>query len=372
MQHCLTHRTRLRRKTGFRLRSRGEDAYASATFAYSPPRYVTLRLEDLTDLVRAEEKMEQSERKFALAMQSSPNGFAINRLSDGLYLEANRSESLMTGYCREELIGRSSLELNLWVDPEDRARFCRELDEKNTVSVFGAKLRRKSGEIREVLFFASLADIEGQRCILSEITDITDLKQMESALRRSHSELDRRVQERTAELTAANRKLEQQIRKRRTVESKLRLKEKQLKKRGDDLAESNAALRVLLRKREEDQGEIEEKIAAHLKQMVLPHVLKLQKLKLPGRAPVHLGALESNLMEIASPFAKVLSENLYHLTPTEMQVALLIKIDKSTKDIAAELHLSPKTVEFHRYNIRRKLGIGKKRLNLRSFLKTMT
>ena len=456
---------------------------------------------DVTRRKAVEQALQASERKFALAMQSSPNGFAITRLHDGMYLEANRSESVMTGYTREELIGRTSLELNLWVDPLDRARFCRELIEKKTVGGFETRLRKKDGRIRDCLFFASLAEIDGQQCVLSEIADITELRRtaaalraseerlrlategasvglwdwdaragtlyyndtyfrmlgyapgeftpsyavwlgllhpedreaadrltqasrkqgstmhsaeyrmrckdgsyrwvhdfwyvaeqeadgtarrmlgihidatarklIEAGLKHSHEELDRRVRERTAELMAANRKLEQQIRRRRTVESQLRLKEKQLKRRGDDLAETNAALKVLLQKREEDQREIEDKIAAHLKQMVLPHVVKLRNLKLAGRAPIHLSALESNLIQIASPFAKVLAENLYQLTPTEMQVAALIRDDKSTKEIAVALHLSNKTIEFHRYNIRRKLGLGRKQLNLRSYLKTL-
>jgi PAS domain S-box-containing protein len=627
LRHCLDQRTRLHRETSFRLVSRGEDARAYVTFTYSPPRYVAMQLQDITDLRRTERRLEQSERKFiefadllpeivfeldahgrvtflnrngaermgypdgrypvgasafdyfapedrpramenfrkvmagahlvvneytmrrrdgstfsalllsglllengrtvgargfiiditarkqldvalqaserrfALLTQTSPNAFAINRLDDGLYLEVNRSECEMTGYRREELIGRTSVELNLWVDPEDRSRLRQALLERGSVSGFGAKVRRKNGDIREGLFFAALADIDGEPCILSEIADITELRRTEEALRvseerlrmatagaglglwdwdivqntmycnetyyrmlgydpgdvglsyaawfelvhpedradaeritresllqgtrmqsaeyrmrckdgsyrwihdawavaehapdggarralgvhidvtdrklmehqlrRSHEELDRRVHERTAELVEANRTLEQQIRKCRAIETALLSKERQLKKRRDDLAETNAALKVLLKQHEQDRRETEERISAHLKQMVLPHVTKLKKSKLPGRVAAHVASLEANLREFASPFAKVLSENLYNLTPTEMQVAGLIKMDKSTKDIAAELHLSSKTIEFHRYNIRRKMGLGRKRLNLRSYLKTM-
>jgi DNA-binding CsgD family transcriptional regulator len=221
------------------------------------------------------------------------------------------------------------------------------------------------------LFSARLIDFNGERCLLSTVSDVTELHKAEEELKRSHEQLEQRVAERTAELTAANERLTQQIQRRQEVEAKLRAQEAQLKRKTGDLQEMNAALKVLLKRREEDQNEIMEKIGAHLKHMVLPYIEKLKTAKLPPRPMAYVATLESSLKDIAAPFAKSLSDNLYNLTPTEIQVAGLIKVDKSTKEIAAALSLSPKTVEFHRYNIRRKLGLGKKRLNLQSFLKTM-
>jgi PAS domain S-box-containing protein len=326
---------------------------------------------DISERKIAEDDLRASEEKFAQMFHASPYGYAITTFSDGRYLEANATESLMTGYSREELIGRSAIELGFYEDPEDGQRIRRLLVERGSIDNYPVRYCRKSGEIRWGLLSARLIDFNGERCLLSTVTDATELHNAEEQLKRSHEQLEQRVTERTAELTAANQKLKQQIQRRLEVERKLRSQEADLKRQANDLLEMNATLKVLLKKRDEGQREIEEKIGAHLKRMVLPYVEKLMRSKLPPRPSAYVAMLESNLKDIASPLAKNLSDNLYNLTPTEIQVISLIKIDKSTKQIASELNLSPKTVEFHRYNIRRKLGLGKKRLNLQSFLKTM-
>ena len=81
-----------------------------------------------------------------------------------------------------------------------------------------------------------------------------------------------------------------------------------------------------------------------------------------------LGIIESNLNDIISPFVCGLSINLLNFTPTELQVANLVKQGKTTKEIASILNLSAKTIEFHRDNIRKKLGIKNRKINLRTHL----
>ena len=86
----------------------------------------------------------------------------------------------------------------------------------------------------------------------------------------------------------------------------------------------------------------------------------------------YLDILESNLNDIISPFLKNLSSQYLNLTPTEIQVANLIREGKSTKEIAEILNISERAIEFHRNNIREKLGLKKAKTNLRSYLMTLT
>jgi DNA-binding CsgD family transcriptional regulator len=95
---------------------------------------------------------------------------------------------------------------------------------------------------------------------------------------------------------------------------------------------------------------------------------KLKKTRLDDIQKTYLGIIESNLDDIISPFVRGSSINLLDFTPTELQVANLVKQGKITKEIASILNLSPKTIEFHRDNIRKKMGIKNRKINLRTHL----
>ena len=84
-----------------------------------------------------------------------------------------------------------------------------------------------------------------------------------------------------------------------------------------------------------------------------------------------IDTLESNLRDVVSPFIKELSSRFLKLTPTEIKVATLVRDGKTTKDIAKLLNLSENTILSHRYQIRSKLGLKKKRVNLRSYLRNL-
>jgi DNA-binding CsgD family transcriptional regulator len=84
-----------------------------------------------------------------------------------------------------------------------------------------------------------------------------------------------------------------------------------------------------------------------------------------------VGILESNIKEIVSPFASKISSRFLSLTPTEIQVASLIRDGKTSKEIAALINASENTVRSHRFHIRSKLGIKNKKVNLRSYLQSL-
>ncbi|MBR9985790.1 MAG: PAS domain S-box protein [Desulfosarcina sp.] len=148
----------------------------------------------------------------------------------------------------------------------------------------------------------------------------------------------------------------------------LKAREKELKERTESLSEVNTALEVLLQKREADRAEVEEKMLTNAKSLILPYLEKLKASRMDERQRIYLKLVESNLNEIISPLSRRMSRHYLNFTPAEIQVANLVKQGKTTKDAAQILGLSTRTIEAVRYTIRRKLGIKKKRSNLRSYL----
>ncbi|WP_228723417.1 CBS domain-containing protein [Desulfosediminicola flagellatus] len=144
-----------------------------------------------------------------------------------------------------------------------------------------------------------------------------------------------------------------------------------LQKRSEELEETNAALRVLLKQREIDKEEINLIFQQNVDQLVLPFFSKLHK---SNSCPNHkklLKSVENNLRQISSPFAHRISNLFAKLTPAEMQVANLIKNGHSSKEIATLLNLSDKTIYTHRRNIRQKSGITNQKVNLQTILQQL-
>ena len=111
-----------------------------------------------------------------------------------------------------------------------------------------------------------------------------------------------------------------------------------------NLEEPNTALRVLLKRREEDKAELEEKVLFNVRELVMPLLEKLERTGLDKRQKVYVSSLESNLTDIISPFSRRLSSLHLDFTPTEMEVANLVKYGKTTKEIAELLNLSGRTI----------------------------
>ncbi|MEJ2363744.1 MAG: PAS domain S-box protein [Deltaproteobacteria bacterium] len=147
--------------------------------------------------------------------------------------------------------------------------------------------------------------------------------------------------------------------------------EAELLKKSRHLEEVNAALNVLLKRREEDKNDLEEKILANVKELVLPYVEKLKNSRLRSDQKTLVGILESNMKEIFSPFVSKLSSRFLSLTPAEIKVANLIKDGKTSKEIAVLLNASENTIRSHRFHIRSKLDIRNQKVNLRSYLRSI-
>lgn len=165
------------------------------------------------------------------------------------------------------------------------------------------------------------------------IQDITGRKQLEDLLRRSHDEMEKLVQERTAAMEDAN-----------------------------------MALRVLLKKRDEDKKQLEETVITNIQELVLPQLERLKGCGLAGRAAISVETLMENFTHITKPLLMGKSLGHLKLTASELKIASLIRQKKTTRDIALITGLSPRTIDRHRDNIRKKLGLSNKNINLTSYL----
>jgi len=144
--------------------------------------------------------------------------------------------------------------------------------------------------------------------------------------------------------------------------------EKDLEIKTESLTEMNAALNVLIKNMESKESDIQEQVTANIQHLVLPYLSKIRNYTADSTRKSLLDIVESNLNKITANFTHQLASSLYSLTSTEIKVADLVRIGKTTKEIGAVLNISYKTVESHRERIRKKIGIKNKKINLRSHL----
>ena len=191
----------------------------------------------------------------------------------------------------------------------------------------------------------ALKDKKGKPTAVLEISrDITEKVRVDDELQKAHDELEQRVYERTKELEIKTKNLE----------------------------EINIAMKVLLKKRDEDKKDIEDNVLTNIRKLIEPYFEKLRKTELDSRQKAFLNIMESNFQEITSQFTRKISLGELNLTQAEIQIANLIRQGNSSKEIAEIINISVRTVNTHRRNIRKKIGLNKKRVNLRSYLLSLS
>ncbi|MFB3925068.1 MAG: PAS domain S-box protein [Syntrophales bacterium] len=285
---------------------------------------------DMTERRKAEEALRQSEQKFRELFENA-NDMIYFLDFKGNVLSCNASTAKTYGYSPEEMLG---LNINQFVDknhlPTARNILQKKLEGKEDSDPQELLTYTKGGEAVWVEVNTRLVREKGIPVSIQGIArNITERKRMEEALKR---------------------------------------RERELEEKSRNLEEANMALKVLLKHREEDRAELEEKVLYNMKELILPYIDKLKMTRIDSHQLNQLNILESNVNEVISPFLRNLSLKYPNLTPREIQIINFIKEGRTTKEIAKLTNSSARTIDFHRDNIRKKLNLKNRKANLRSYL----
>jgi PAS domain S-box-containing protein len=143
-------------------------------------------IRDVTTRKEAERALQRGEFRYRTLFDLAPDPIAVGDLDDGRLLDVNQAFELWSGYSRSELIGKTSIELGFWVNPEDRSATLQQVDLLGGIhELTKVKLRKRNGEIRDVIFSARIKERDGKKVLLSVLHDISELKRAEEVLRRS-------------------------------------------------------------------------------------------------------------------------------------------------------------------------------------------
>jgi PAS domain S-box-containing protein len=329
--------------------------------------YADVRRE-LAERKRTEETLRESEERYRLLLESSPDPIVVYDMG-GRATYVNPAFEQTFGFSSEDVFGKpiDFVPEESW--PETK-KAIEDMLRGKKIHLFETKRLTRDGRVLDVQISSTLyRNRDGKPAgNIVILRDISALKQAEKVLKKYHDHLEELVEERTAELAKTNTQLEQEIEERKRAEDALRKREVELEAQSHHLAEVNTALKVLLKQREEDKKELGENVLSNVKELINPYVERLNKSRLNTNQRTLVNIMESNLENIISPFISKLSSKYFNFTPMEIKVANLVKEGKTNKEIAELLCLSKNTILFHRYNIRSKLGLKNKKINLRSHL----
>jgi len=282
---------------------------------------------NITERKLAEDELKSSQMRIKAMADSSFE--AIILTENGLCLDQNRAAEKMFGYTKAEIVGKKG---TCYFVPENRElayNFAMSGHEKP----YTATALRKDGTTFPCEIQARGTVYRGRSIRVASCRDISDRIKAQKITQKEKKDLEKEILKRTV-----------------------------------DLEETNTALGILLKKRERDKTDVEEKINLNVKVMIEPYLKKLKKSTLNDKQMIYLKILESNVREIISPFGQRLSSELIKLSPKELNVANLVRQGKTTKEIAALSNVSPETISRHRKNIRKKLNLTEKKVNLRTSL----
>jgi PAS domain S-box-containing protein len=147
--------------------------------------YVVTIARDLTERKRVEEALQKSEEKFSKVFRRSPVSIAVTKLEDSRFVEVNETFESITGWRRDEVLGRTPFEIDLWVNPEERVALGKRLLAEGGVREVEARIRIKDGAILTGLVTAEVIELYEERCAIIAFADITERRQAQEALRDS-------------------------------------------------------------------------------------------------------------------------------------------------------------------------------------------
>ncbi len=319
---------------------------------------------DITEQKMAEEKIRQSEARLRQVIDLVPHIiFAKDRA--GRFVLANKAICEVYKTTVDNIIGKTDTDFN----PHKKVveQFLKEdrevMDSGEKKDIPEFKIVDQKGNIRyqhtiKIPFTLSMTKNDA---ILGVSTDITEVTLAKKALKEYQVNLEKMVKKRTEELKRVNIQL-------KNDKKILKAREKELKDATKDLNELNVAMNALLKRRAKDKIELEKKILANVKELVTPYIKKMGKTRMDNRQNIYYNIVKSNLEDIVSPFLYRLSSEYHGLTPREIQVSDLVRQGYTSNTIAELVGSSVRAVEFHRKNLRKKLGLTNRKANLRSHL----
>lgn len=184
-------------------------------------------------------------------------------------------------------------------------------------------------------------------------------------------ELEQQLAVKKGELVQVILQLKSEREKRRSLEESLHTRERELEKTAAELSEVQTALKVLLDRSRMENERLADLFAAQVKNGVFPYLHKLKEKTENGKTLQYLEVMESHLLAMTPPFSESVSRLARQLTPVEIRVADLIRDGMSSKEIASLLNISFKAVDFHRNNIRGKLGLKSSKVSLKRYLASL-
>jgi PAS domain S-box-containing protein len=309
--------------------------------------------EDVTERKNVAEALKESEARYRGIFENAVEGI-FQTTPEGRFVNANPALARMAGYASMEEMLREvrNVAVDFYVNPKDRKDYVNQMEREGFVRGFEVACRRKDGYLIWISVNSrAVKNPDGSTAFYEgTVEDISPRRKAEQELSRYREDLEKLIDLRTAELLA---------------------KEKELERKSRYLEEANTALKVLLDQREKDTREVQEAFLGNVRDLILPHLQRMRHALEERTRNLCLDIMEKNLETIVSPFTGLLKKMDARLTPQEIQVANLVKQGHSTKTIASLLHLSVRTVDCHRANIRRKLGIRNRKANLRTRLRSL-
>jgi len=177
--------------------------------------------DDLTERKQMEETLRQNEELFRTIFQTSPNAININRMEDGGFVDINEGFTELSGYTKEDVLGKTGLEIKIWHDLKDREKLFETLRREGRIKNFEAQFCLKDGRLIPGMVSAKVINLNNEPHLLAVTRDITELKKAEHIRKKAQKELEQKVEKRTAELSKSNEELRRQIEERKQIEASL-------------------------------------------------------------------------------------------------------------------------------------------------------
>jgi PAS domain S-box-containing protein len=292
-------------------------------------------LQDITARRLAEIELRASEARYHQLFESANDAILI--IKNGVIVDCNQEALNLTGVSRKALVGRTPLDFSPEIQPGGTPSEAL-LAEKTAIAFqdrpqrFDWRIRGNNGTLIDVEVSLTRFKIGDDPHGLAIVRDVSERKKMVQALEAREHELNEKTRY---------------------------------------LEKVNQALNASLDYREIEKRSVEEHLLMNLKRFVYPYLDELQECRLEVDAKAYVNIISTHLNDLTAQVSKTLSAKYMNLTPTEIRIADLIRDGKSTKEIAALLSLSPSSIQWHRKNIREKLGLTHQKVNLRTYLASL-